>query len=1089
MSIISQFCRFAEQADPQIAFAYSHPVLLWSDRWPELEDWIATRSMDEQPLLINRLGTLQNWGSNLEQQPSVFPADQGPVELLVGRIEDHEIGLDHALKKAMALEVADALSPLYIWICSVRAYHFAMNGNWRHAVLIFRILLAALDAWNYSRSYNEKVYNVIILWLEVTSLACRDVPDGRLYREAFDRGRVAAESAEKSNDASDAWRLRRCLGILNIDPYVSGRINRDFEAQMQRWQTRLVEEYGAEVVHDKARLMPEPADALTEAVNQLELALALQPDDEGRGLTLKTLAEARYWREIAGGPAEPDRTLAAAKEAIALLNPQKHANLISDLNNLLRVISPSDEKEETQIEVATDSDLIWLEPEEWAERDIWPAVIDHYIQQAQLVMTTNPGLAIALLRRIAPLADAAGDELQEVNIANLLGSALIQRFDADALLEEAGGDMIQAGANLDEKSAAERWAPAQIAAGYLALASTATSHNLEDDAIPIVHKAIKLFQSAGSNLVKPSLIIAAMTMVGAAVNELEEGNIGKATDRYVGAISQCVDARLPHLAVHMIERAEDTALRGDYHIYRKFLIGLAEYGPLLSAGGSGIASRLQQSWQKLIDHIYSGPELLIEPIWLALEAAKGGAFAAMLHHGTDYNWRLDHEATRMLARLAELRSTLPDNRTTAPESTLDEELLLAAYAAADPQSSGGETPDEILINLEQGFDGHLAGGLIGKGSPVESLPDIEEIQKLLDPRTVLLTQHIGRTNDYAGMLVTSENVYAFKGISGLPSMTIVIGDGDNKSSMNLFGLSVADLRKHLLEEPGPAEVVPEAAEDLAKDCGMLIGGRLFEWLAELHATGKDHLCIHGHGPLHFYPQHLLGPEGHPLADDWIVTVIPHPAILRRSRDPLDVGDRLPIAAFGLGFDNGQPHNLPPLKAAAREAQSAASILGGRAWVDSEATESRFVEALTGATRVHLSTHGRHRVSAPAFQSVYLYPDHASDGIFFAYEALGLDLRNLDVITLSACETALGRMDIGDSPRGLAASMFIAGARTIIGCLWPVPDDVAGCFFGAFYNALASGAPKLEAFRAAQNGTRKVFPAYRDWGTFQYSGLW
>jgi CHAT domain-containing protein len=116
---------------------------------------------------------------------------------------------------------------------------------------------------------------------------------------------------------------------------------------------------------------------------------------------------------------------------------------------------------------------------------------------------------------------------------------------------------------------------------------------------------------------------------------------------------------------------------------------------------------------------------------------------------------------------------------------------------------------------------------------------------------------------------------------------------------------------------------------------------------------------------------------------------------------------LAVAALGLDFAGGQPHAMTELPGAALEAQTVASILG-RAYVNANATRARFFEAIAGARRVHVATHGAHDVSAPAFQRLYLHPDAGSDGIVYAYETVGLDLRHLDLMTLSACETALGR---------------------------------------------------------------------------------
>ena len=93
----------------------------------------------------------------------------------------------------------------------------------------------------------------------------------------------------------------------------------------------------------------------------------------------------------------------------------------------------------------------------------------------------------------------------------------------------------------------------------------------------------------------------------------------------------------------------------------------------------------------------------------------------------------------------------------------------------------------------------------------------------------------------------------------------------------------------------------------------------------------------------------------------------------------------------------------------------------------------------------------------------------------------------DLITLSACETALGRFDMGDNLRGFPESLLIAGVSTIVGTLWPIETSCSRYFFVRLYAALRDGVNKGDAFRKAQLQTRRKFPQYRDWGAFYLTG--
>ncbi len=139
--------------------------------------------------------------------------------------------------------------------------------------------------------------------------------------------------------------------------------------------------------------------------------------------------------------------------------------------------------------------------------------------------------------------------------------------------------------------------------------------------------------------------------------------------------------------------------------------------------------------------------------------------------------------------------------------------------------------------------------------------------------------------------------------------------------------------------------------------------------------------------------------------------------------------------------------------------------------------------------VHIATHGRHNVDAAAFQSLFVAPSEDSDGRLHAYEMLDFDLRGLDLVTLSACETALGRFDSADNLRGLPAMMMLSGVASIIGTLWDVETTVSEFFFTTLYQALREDQGRLDAFATAQRETRARHPQYRDWGAFYFTGDW
>ena len=95
-----------------------------------------------------------------------------------------------------------------------------------------------------------------------------------------------------------------------------------------------------------------------------------------------------------------------------------------------------------------------------------------------------------------------------------------------------------------------------------------------------------------------------------------------------------------------------------------------------------------------------------------------------------------------------------------------------------------------------------------------------------------------------------------------------------------------------------------------------------------------------------------------------------------------------------------------------------------------------------------------------------------DGILTAKEISMLDLRGVDLLVLSACQTGLGKIT-GDGVFGLQRGFKKAGANTILMSLWKVDDKATRELMTRFYNYMMEGIGKHEALRRAQYDLRNM----------------
>jgi MYXO-CTERM domain-containing protein len=128
-------------------------------------------------------------------------------------------------------------------------------------------------------------------------------------------------------------------------------------------------------------------------------------------------------------------------------------------------------------------------------------------------------------------------------------------------------------------------------------------------------------------------------------------------------------------------------------------------------------------------------------------------------------------------------------------------------------------------------------------------------------------------------------------------------------------------------------------------------------------------------------------------------------------------------------------------------------------------------------------------SGLAFAGANAVGEARASGILTALEATGLRLDGTKLVVLSACETGLGRVRVGDGVLGLRRALVLAGAETLVMSLWKVDDDATRDLMVDYYHRLEAGEGRAEALRKARlamlASPGRSHPFY--WASFIVSG--
>lgn len=140
---------------------------------------------------------------------------------------------------------------------------------------------------------------------------------------------------------------------------------------------------------------------------------------------------------------------------------------------------------------------------------------------------------------------------------------------------------------------------------------------------------------------------------------------------------------------------------------------------------------------------------------------------------------------------------------------------------------------------------------------------------------------------------------------------------------------------------------------------------------------------------------------------------------------------------------------------------------GKAFFKDKATETLLKDSLSRFNYLHLASHSFVHPTHPNLSGLALIEDGGEDGILFAGEVVNLDLKNVDLVVLSSCESGTGTLVKGEGLLSLNRAFQMAGAQKVLSTKWKISDKASAQLMALFYDKLLDGASHSEALRYAK----------------------
>lgn len=339
----------------------------------------------------------------------------------------------------------------------------------------------------------------------------------------------------------------------------------------------------------------------------------------------------------------------------------------------------------------------------------------------------------------------------------------------------------------------------------------------------------------------------------------------------------------------------------------------------------------------------------------------------------------------------------------------------------------------------------------------------ETLQRLL-PRGTALLEYVIAEDDFVVFAVTADRLRA---------KTVSLRRADLRAKVELFRDLVLRTESEAWRKPAMS-----LADSLIRPVERA------GWL-----EGIERLYIVPHGFLHYLPFAALPRQTEDgirfLVEDYVLAYLPSASSLVHRPEARSSERNLLALAPARARLRHAPEEVRSIREFFPERHTV--------FVGARATEGAFKQRAGDYRVLHLATHGYFNKINPLLSGLELEPSAGQDGRLEVHEILNLRL-DADLVSLSACETALGSGYFADVPAGddfvsLTRAFLFAGSDSVLASLWEVNDRSTLRLMREFYEKLSlsgKAAALAQVQRSSiRNDGQNRHPYY--WAPFALAG--